>query len=189
MKKFIYDKHGDLRWTPIWFGLLVYVLIGLVLMKPDLGLAFGPRILRSGLWIVLCPAAAAYGYYRVKKQYDAEQDSRGVNIKLFALTAIMMSGIFGSLTAIKNDQASGITDVLVVYANGHVVNATDPAERNWYFNWFRPNSVDSLYIVTHNEEPGNQPHRLHHRLNAVFKTPSVGLLESPPESESSGAEG
>lgn len=154
MKRFFVDKHGDLRWSPLWVILVIYILIGLVLMKPDLGVAFGPHFWRAGLWIILCPAVGAYLYYRIKKQYDNDQTARGLNTKLFAVTAIVLSGIFGSLTAIKNDQAGGITDVLVVYANGQVVNATDPTERNWYFNYFRPNAVDSLYIVTYNEEPG-----------------------------------
>lgn len=152
MKWFFYQKDGKTpRWTPIWLGILVFLVIGLIYMGGDIGLAFR-RFGRAGLWMILGTLVAVSIFYFITKLYNKEQEFK---MSWFAFPLFLLFGsILGPLVFIKSERASGIPDESGLYANGIVINCCNPDSSNYYFDIYLSNPVDSAYIVRYQQEPG-----------------------------------
>lgn len=155
MKKnnFFY-KDGEPRWRTLAILFALVTLVGVLALAPEIGTSFAERFWRSGIWQILGPAAGVFVWYKAKQKYDREQDARGLN-KLLALGVVLFwGGLFGPNVGFKEDRKASIPDNAVYYFNGKVQNATDSTKKNYYFDEFKLNPVDSAYVVQYGEEPG-----------------------------------
>jgi len=149
---FVKDGEVRIRTHAIWFAILT--VVGIVSLAPEIGTSFAERFWRSGIWQVLGPAAAIFIWVKTQKKYDESQDGRGL-WKGLALGALLFwGGLFGPNVGFKEDRKAGIPDNAVYHANGKVRNATDSTKKDYYFDEFTLNAVDSVYVVQYGEEPG-----------------------------------
>lgn len=153
-KNNFFYKDGEFRWRLllIWFSVLT--LIGIFALAPEIGTSFAERFWRSGIFQILGPAAGIYVWIKTKQYYDKEQDARNVWKGLAAGVLLFWGGLFGPNVGFKEDRKASIPDNPVYYFNGRVQNATDPSKKNYYFDEFKLNPVDSAYVVQYGEEPG-----------------------------------
>lgn len=152
------DVNGEPRWLPLltWFSILT--IIGIISLSSEIGTSFAERFLKSGIFMILGPAAGIAFWIYTMKAYEKEQDGRPFKRNFIIGAALFWSGLFGPNVGFKEDRKASIPDNPVYYFNGKVQNATDPSKKNYYFDEFKLNPVDSAYVVQWGEEPGYNNH-------------------------------
>jgi len=142
-------------WKFLLIVFSVLTALGIWFLGPEILDSFKYRILRSGIFQVLGPVAAAFIFYKTVKAVKADKIEAKQVWKPLAFGALLFwGGLFGPNVGFREDKKASIPKVQVYYGNGKVINTTDSTQANYYFNEFTLNSEDSIYVVTYGEEPG-----------------------------------
>lgn len=151
---FFVDKGGDVKWTYIAVITVIPLIIGIWILHSEIGYGIAHRFFRAGLWFFLGIAAFVFLLIKAVKYNENNADGKPAMNMIYIGWVLLFGGTLAPAIGLSGDREAGIPDARIHYANGRVLNYSDPSKETFYFKHVDVSSEDSLYILQYGEEPG-----------------------------------